>query len=171
MSKIILCGINELLVAEWKKLFNYDNVSVVKGSIFEQGADAIVAPGNSYGFMDGGLDLKISEFFDYKIAPKVKRIIRDRPGGKLDVGDALFVETEDTRIPYLIYAPTMVRPQSILGTDNTYRAMKAAMGCINLNYGKLQKVAVPGLGIGCGEMPPETAAKQMFKAFIEVGLK
>lgn len=170
VEKLILCDIHTKLSEAWRKYFDHPSVDIVTGSIFEQGADTIVAPGNCRAFMDGGLDMLISHFFNYTIEPRVQAVLYEKHGGQLPIGKAELVETEDARIPYLIYAPTMWRPQKIRGTNNVYLAMKATLECINANASKLNRIAIPGLGTGCGCMFPEDAAKQMWDAFAEVGL-
>ena len=66
--QLILCDTNQYVVEDWKKYLKEPFIEVVQGSILEQKADTMVAPGNSFGYMDGGLDLIIDRFFDFKFS-------------------------------------------------------------------------------------------------------
>lgn len=61
---IHLRDINPAVVDAWKAAFgDAHGVRVSCGSIFDLAADAIVSPANSFGHMDGGIDLVYSHFF------------------------------------------------------------------------------------------------------------
>ena len=84
-----------------------NDVTVTEEDIFELGADALVSPANSFGFMDGGIDHQISERLGWHIQDLVQKAIRARPLGELLVGEAIVVPTGDAQTPWLIAAPTM----------------------------------------------------------------
>lgn len=69
--KLYLLDLNRYMTEAWKKTFQYQNVEIVTGdfqvSIKEYKPEAIVAPGNSFGIMDGGLDLEIRNYFGMSI--------------------------------------------------------------------------------------------------------
>jgi hypothetical protein len=53
-----LRDIDKEVVQSWKRHFKgVENVNISSGDIFELKADAIVSPANSFGYMDGGIDL------------------------------------------------------------------------------------------------------------------
>lgn len=168
IEKIVLCDTNQKVVEAWEKIFKSDLVEITRGSVFEQKADALVAPGNSFAYMDGGLDWEICKYFGNIIQPNVQREIKKYKKNNtfLPVGEAILVKTNDTRFPYLIYAPTMDRPKHITGTDNVYKATKAIFECCK-EHPFLKSVAIPGLGTGVGNLLAEKAAEQMWKGFIE----
>jgi len=166
-SKIILCDINDRVVDSLDSYFKEYPVNIVKGSLFEQQTNVIATAGNSFGYMDGGIDLEICKFFGKMIEVYVQDMIRKKYDGLMPIGEAECVFTNDKRIPYLIYAPTMRLPQNIRGTDNVYNAMKGILKCVKSAFGKDDKIAIPGLGTGFGEMFPDEAAKQMKDAFLE----
>jgi O-acetyl-ADP-ribose deacetylase (regulator of RNase III) len=89
---------------------------------------------------------------------------------ELLVGEALVVPTENTRVPWLIVAPTMRVPMRVRTSINAYLAMKAILIAArnHATQPPLQTVAIPGLGTGIGEMSPEICAGQMWQAFREV---
>lgn len=178
MLNLVLADLNEELVAEWHQVFRgVDNVAVHHGSLFEVEGDAVVSPANSYGYMDGGLDLALSEYFGWHVQERLQERIKTYHHGELLVGMAEIVATDHAAIPFLISAPTM-RVPTVLGrnTPNPYLAMRAVL--ILVKYGKLGEdhpisavvhtVIVPGLGTGVGQVPPSVCANQMFQAVNDV---
>lgn len=95
-------------------------------------------------------------------------MIDQRYHGELPVGSAFIVPTDHQRITRLIVAPTMKTPRGIAGTDNVYRAMKAALLCGQAASPPVARLGVPGMGTGIGRMDPFDSADQMLKAFVEV---
>ncbi len=177
--KLILADIHEPLTLAWTKFFSEcGNVSVHHGSIFELDCDAIVSPANSFGFMDGGLDLLISRYLGWHVQERLQEIIKTKYHGELLVGQAEIVETSHEKIPYLISAPTMRVPKKIIKTVNAFLATRAIL--LLVKYGKMpdgkaisdivQTIAIPGLGTGVGELPPSICARQMRMAYDEIVL-
>lgn len=175
--RIHLVDINEDLTKAWKQVFNgIEKVSVHHQSIFDLSCDAIVSPANSFGFMNGGIDFAISKNLGWHIEKKLQERIRNQFFGELLVGQATVVTTDVTSFPYLISAPTMRTPMTILRSPNVYLAMKAIL--ILLKQGtfddgtpikeKVQSVAIPGLGTGVGQVPPLLCARQMRIAWEDV---
>jgi O-acetyl-ADP-ribose deacetylase (regulator of RNase III) len=144
-------------------------VIVTDCDIFEVGADALVSPANSFGFMDGGLDYQISERLGWHIQESVQAAIRARPLRELLVGEAVIVPT-GARTPWLIAAPTMRVPMRVRESVNAYLAMKAILLAARAHAGAIpiRSVAVPGLGTGIGKLSPRIAAGQMWQAYEEV---
>lgn len=172
-----LVGIEPKLTEAWKKVFKGINEVIVKeASIFDCPSDVIVSPANSFGFMNGGIDFSISKNLGWHIEKAVQKKIRAEFYGELLVGQALIVETAHKDFPYLISAPTMRTPMTILRSPNVYLAMKAILTL--LKYGKLDNgepisskvktVAIPGLGTGVGQVPPMMCARQMRMAWEDV---
>lgn len=177
MNKISLIGINEKLVQAWEAAFqNIPEVEVIHGSIFDHPRDAIVSPANSFGYMNGGLDFSISKNLGWHIEKDLQKRIREEFYGELLVGQAAAVETNHTDFPYLISAPTMRTPMTILRSPNVYLAMKAVL--VLWKDGKLKdgtplrevvkNIAIPGLGAGIGQVPPKVCATQMRIAWDDV---
>ncbi|WP_224996880.1 macro domain-containing protein [Cesiribacter sp. SM1] len=169
-KKIILVHKNSPELGQaWMNDFAFhSDVSVVDGDIFEQQCDAIVSPGNSFGFMDGGLDLIISKKLGWDIQKQLQAKIKSLPLGELLVGQALTISTANEP-KYVICAPTMRVPTSynISTSINAYLAMKAIL--LELaNHNEIETVAIPGLCTGTGNMEPAIASKQMFAAYEEI---
>jgi len=167
---IILCDVRPDLVRAWQRAFAaHPEVEVRRGDLLEVEADAYVSPANSYGIMDGGIDAALSARFRH-VQSNVSAAIGETHG-PLPVGKALVVETGDLDVPYLICAPTMELPSRVGNTENAFRAMSALLTAAELfNYANdnaITTIAIPGLCTGVGDMEPETAAKQMARAYSE----
>lgn len=147
-------------------------VTVVNGDILAVEKDSIMSPANSFGFMDGGIDQRISELFEFKVEALVQRAIKEKHGGELPVGAAEIIKTGLPRFKFLICAPTMRTPQNVAGTLNAYLAMRATLlSIIRFNDGseeEINSVVRPGLCTGVGRMPPERSARQMKAAYNQV---
>jgi O-acetyl-ADP-ribose deacetylase (regulator of RNase III) len=166
----ILSAIDPALIEAWKAFFSdIPNVVIHEGDITKLKVDAVVSPANSFGFMDGGLDLALSERLGWDLERTLMDRIKALPEGELLVGQAMTLETGDPEIPYLISAPTMRIPTNfnIDTSVNAYLAMKAILIAANKEIA-IQSVAIPGLCTGTGRMDPVIAAKQMFYAFEEI---
>ena len=172
MYKVKLCALDERLYEEWEKEFKDCDVKVIFGNILNQEADAIVSPGNSFGFMDGGLDYQLSEFFGWDLEKKLQENIRKKHEGELLVGMAEILGTGNKKIPYIVCAPTMRVPMVIPASANPYLATRGVFLSIN-NFNnrendKIKSVLVPGMGTGIGKVPYDICARQMRIAYEDV---
>lgn len=170
--QVVLVYLNDGLGEAWRSEFSgHHVVKVVQGDITQVACDAIVSPANSYGFMDGGLDLALSERFGWHLQAALQQQIRLLPERELLIGNALVIPTQNSDVPWLIAAPTMRVPMSfhIATSVNAYLAMKAIL-IAAMAHSSINAVAIPGLCTGVGRMPVETAAKQMRQAYEEVVL-
>ncbi|MEL1245785.1 macro domain-containing protein [Flavobacterium sp. DGU11] len=168
--KIILSALSTKLLDAWTVFFNSEeNVEIIQEDITTLKCDAVVSPANSFGFMDGGLDLALSERFGWGVQERLQQQIKGLPEGELLVGKAIAIETGDSDIPFLISAPTMRIPTSrdIDTSVNAYLAMKAIL-ITAVNDPRIASVAIPGLCTGTGNMEPLIAARQMFQAYREI---
>ena len=164
MLKIQLVYREEALGEAWRNDFaDCQNVEIISGDILQIPTDAIVSPANSFGFMDGGLDLHISETLGWHIEENLQKQIAQLDEKELLIGKSITIETGNDKIPYLISAPTMRVPMSfnIATSVNAYLAMKAILIAASKND-KIQTVSIPGLCTGCGRMPFHIASNQMF---------
>ena len=157
------------MVFAWTQIFaDYQNVSYRSASILKANVDAVVSPANSFGFMDGGIDLAYRSFFGLRIQRRVQQVIRDRYGEELPVGRAFVVPTGHDRITRMVIAPTMRTPQNIQGTDNVYLATRAALLAASEAAPAIERLGIPGMGTGIGGMDPFESAQQMLRAAVEV---
>jgi O-acetyl-ADP-ribose deacetylase (regulator of RNase III) len=171
--KILLYSLRTELSRAWKKeLGEKAYVEIIEGDLLDTPADAIVSPANSFGFMDGGLDYKISERFGWNIQDRLQRIIKEKHHGELLVGMAEIVETGNEVVRFVISAPTMRVPKSAKGSINAYLSTRAALLRINEHNQpdepNIRSVASPGMGTGVGEIPCDLASLQMRVAIEQV---
>lgn len=166
-----LTDLNQALVDAWRGAFaDCPRVHAERAGLFDRQVDALVSPANSFGFMDGGLDLKISERFGWALEGRVRQRLLDEHDGELPVGQAILAPTEDDHIPWLISAPTMRVPMRVDTTANAYLAFRAILRLVrahNLAHPDtpLRTISCPGLGTGEGRMPPHLCARQMRRAY------
>ena len=148
------------------------SVTVVHGDILRGRADAIVSPANSFGNMDGGVDLAYARFFPAGLEERLQAVIEDQYDGELPVGQATIVPTLHEAIPLMISAPTMRMPGNIARTVNVYVAFRAALLALERHRREagLDVVTMlsPAMGTGVGAMPVERAARQMRTAYDNV---
>jgi O-acetyl-ADP-ribose deacetylase (regulator of RNase III) len=169
--RIVLRAIDYGLVHAWEQSFRgVAQVEASQGSILTRRADAIVSPANSFGYMDGGLDLVYSQHFGWDVEGRVRRRLLAEYDGELPVGQALIVPTENADIPLLISAPTMRVPMNVAGTTNAYLAFRAVLITIRdhnrtARGPPIHTVLCPGLGTGEGRMPHDRCARQMRAAY------
>ncbi len=175
--KFYFTDINSKLTEAWDKVFHdIDDVVVNNQSIFDLSCDAIISPANSFGFMNGGIDFTISKNLGWHIEKRLQKLLREKYYGELLVGQAAIVETDNVQFPYLISAPTMRTPMTILRSPNIYLATKAIFTLLKEGRfedgtkisDKIKTVAIPGLGTGVGQMPPLLCARQMRIAWEDV---
>jgi len=179
--RIVLAAVGDDLADAWqRRCADLADVSIHRGSITDLSVDAVVSPANSFGFMDGGIDLLYSRHFGWQVQERLQELIRTRHHGELLVGTAEIVETSDTRIPFLIAAPTMRVPMVLTNTVNPYLATRAAL--LLIRHGVVasgaaagrrvsevvRSVAFPGLGTGVGRVTPDVCARQVRAAIEEV---
>lgn len=170
MLTVHLRDINAGVVKAWERAFaDVPGVTVSRGDIFEQAADAIVSPANSFGYMDGGIDLLYSRYFGWELETNLQSFLAERHYGELPVGQAVILATGHKSIPFLVSAPTMRVPMGIGDTANVYLAFRAALIAVLAHNadksGPIRSLLVPSLGTGIGEVAPERAARQMRLAY------
>lgn len=175
----------------WETEFSpYANIKVSSGDIFTgaPAADSIVSPANSFGFMDGGIDLVYSRHFGWQMQQRLQALINKDYNGELLVGEAAIIKTLSANdspakftdpklnkgklIKYLISAPTMRVPMDVNHTVNAYLAFSAVIKAVKKHNksvqnveDKITSVLCPGLGTAIGRMPAKRCAFQMRQAY------
>jgi O-acetyl-ADP-ribose deacetylase (regulator of RNase III) len=168
--KIRLCGRSAALVEAWRKDFaGATDVEITRGDILDLSADAIVSPANSFGFMDGGLDLIYSRRFGWGVQAQLQDLLQAEHDGELPVGQAVIVPTGDPAMPLLISAPTMRVPMDVSRTVNAYLAFRAVIR-VARQYNTsaatpIGSILCPGLATGAGRLSPEACSRQMQYAY------
>jgi hypothetical protein len=131
--KLILVDPNRELCECWKKQFRgLSHVEIVNGRFEKlEEFDCMVSAADSFGLMDGGVDLAISSYFGFELMDRVQeRIIRDYLGEQ-PVGTSIIVETGNTEHPFIAHTPTMRVPMTIATTDYVFAAMWAMLVAVH----------------------------------------
>jgi O-acetyl-ADP-ribose deacetylase (regulator of RNase III) len=165
----------EMMMAWLDAFSDYGPWNVGSDNILRAKADAIVSPANSYGFMDGGIDMAYRNHFGLGIQIVLQQVIERDWNGMLPIGEAVIVPTKNEAIPHLIAAPTMERPTDVSTTENAYIAMVAALRAVKRyntwaqdnDKAGIHRILAPGLCTGIGGMKVDTAARQMRRAVDE----
>ncbi|XP_056013767.1 uncharacterized protein LOC125675777 isoform X2 [Ostrea edulis] len=162
------------MVSAWKSRFpsSYKNVQV--------------SPANSFGCMDGGIDMVYSRHFGWQMQNRLQKVIREELDGEILVGQAVIIpayeeenppKEEDLKgcnegapIKYLVSAPTMRVPQSVENTVNAYLAFRAVVLAVQKHNARnpdsqIRSVLCPGLGTAVGMMDFKQCAQQMCLAY------
>lgn len=133
-----------------------DGLEVKCGDVFDNHFDALITPGNSYAFMDGGFDLIVSEKYGWSVQKNIRENwIKNCE--LIPVGGAVGEWVKNSKL--LIYAPTMEVPMNINNTWNVYLAMKAGLRYAYTTG--IKKVAFPAFCCGCGGINPLLFKKQL----------
>ena len=199
--KVHLRDYNTDMVKAWKDEEAFGDpkfknlVELSEGDIFKGGpaADAIVSPANSFGFMDGGIDMAYSLHFGWQMQERLQTLLRESYDGELPVGEAVVIPaySPETKlappnlpptknmgqpIKFLISAPTMRVPSNVDKTVNAYLAFRAILRAAKQHNQKktsnpIRTILCPGLGTAVGRMPYKMCAVQMRTAYEAVMFK
>jgi len=166
MFNLILFDINESLCKEFEKEFSsFSNVTILHTTLEKlPPCDCIVSPANSFGLMDGGIDLAITNYFGVQLMERVQKYIIKNYAGEQPIGTSFIIETQNEKHQYLAHTPTMKVPIDIRNTDYVYQAMKSMLLEVN-KHKEINSVACSGLGTATGRVPYSTASKQMALAY------
>ena len=85
--EIHLCALDPAMARAWSKYFaSQPNVVIHESDILAKKADAILSPANSFGFMDGGIDLAYSHLFGWDLQDRLQEKLHREHAGELPVG-------------------------------------------------------------------------------------
>ncbi len=196
--KLVLAGFDEKLHSEFVRAFSgFPEVECHQGRFEDVDFDCVVSAANSFGLMDGGVDQCITDLFGVQMMHRVQNRIIQEFAGEQPVGTSIivrgneFLEYQDTNseLPlenrflkpnkYVAHTPTMRIPQSVTGSDNAYKAMKAALLAVKAHNRmvdsgvapgetRINCLVTPGLATLTGRIPYDKAANQMALATYHV---
>ena len=129
------------------------NITVRRGSITTVQADAIVNPGNSFGYMGGGVAKAMKEIGGQVIEEEA---ITCSP---IQVGDAAITTAGDLVAKKVIHAPITHNPGEKTDSFKIEFALDAAIDAAE-NEG-MKSIALPAMGTGTGGLSEKEAAKTM----------
>jgi O-acetyl-ADP-ribose deacetylase (regulator of RNase III) len=169
---LLLVDVQKELCNHWEEYFSdYTDVKIHHGYFHTVSAtyECMVSPANSFGLMDGGIDLAIRNYFGMRVQYNVRKKIMKEYYGEQPVGTSMIIDTEHEDCPLLAHTPTMRVPTDISNTDHVYDAMFAMLRAV-ANHNKtsplkIKTVLCPGLGTATGCVPLEKAARQMALAW------
>ncbi len=168
--KIYLLDNNPVICKTWDLYFNGESdVEIVcdefKHFMDTTDVECIVSPANSFGKMDGGYDLAISEWFAWKQQSLVKEYISKHYYGEQPVGTSFILDT-GIKGKKLIHTPTMRTPGSIKEPLIVYQCMRTTL-MLALNNG-INSIVIPAFGGLCGGLSPQVICELMWKGYEQV---
>ena len=170
--KVTLCDKSQQVVAAWESRFvKNPEVELVAGDIFDCKTDALVIPGNSFGYLDRGLELQASELFGFELQDMLREKIRSEHNGELLVGEGFVIPCKEQlagkgSCSNLVYVSASRTPGDLTGSLNSYLAARGAfMAVANAAPGSISSIALPGIGTGSSGIAPEICARQMRYAY------
>jgi hypothetical protein len=166
--RLILADPDEAVRAAWKSQFDrWPEVEVRAEDILETRSDAILLPGNSFGFLSSGLELRVLERHGWDLEVDLRGRIRRDHAGELLVGQAIVLRPAGGRA--IVYAPVWRTPRKLAATVNVYLAVRGALlalgsgeaapGCPTIQP-PIESLAIPPLGIDAG-LDPRVSARQI----------
>jgi O-acetyl-ADP-ribose deacetylase (regulator of RNase III) len=175
-----LCDQNPAMIESWKEYFDeynssdtpdnfvfiHDNIVNLLNSMKDKEDITIISPSNSFGDMQGGIDLVYYNYFGYELEELVQKTILEQKAGELLVGDSIIIPIPHYKNMALIVAPTMRVPMNISESVNVYLAFRSIL--LTLQHTNFKNIIVPGLGTGIGKLSPNISAKQMETAYSNV---
>lgn len=162
----------------------YTNIEYTCGSVetIDPNYKAFISPGNSLGFMDGGIDYVYSRKMFPGVEQKIKAMIKGLSQESYLIQQGISLITRLGR-PYMkigsavcqivgpnsciIACPTMFLPHDVSMTQNAYNAFMAALLMVKKKSPNKTIIVCPALCCGYGKMSPEISADQIYRAYID----
>lgn len=139
-------------------LVNNDFESFIK----ENKVQCVVSPANSFGLMDGGYDLALTNWYGNQLQERVQKYIIDNYYGEQPVGSSFIIETnKDNQL--LIHTPTMRIPERIKDEKVIYQCMRTTLMLAKEN--NIESILIPMFGGSAGGVNPQIIAKLMRLAY------
>lgn len=184
--KIYLLDINKDMTDAWKRYFKcYTNVEIINDDFAtfmnnHPEIDTVVSPANSFGLMDGGYDLAITNYFGKQLMEDVQLEIIENWHGEQPVGTSISVPIKDARgknlfakdnigrksLMILIHTPTMRTPEVINDYRIIYQCMRTTL--IEAEEIDSRYVVIPAFGGSCGQVPYDEIARLMCLAYTQI---
>lgn len=112
--KLSLADNNLNLVIEWSKTFSkLPEVKILCANILDAAECYMVSAADSFGNIDGGIDLVYSDYFGWDLEKKVKNEIDQLTNSKLPVGSRIIIGANYSKILFLIVSPTLRMPEAL----------------------------------------------------------
>lgn len=166
------------MVDAWNKYFDHFGNVVIVHQMFDEfmktyKVEGIVSPSNSFGLMDGGYDLAISNWFGPELQKYVQEKILATYCGEQPVGTSFTCMAEyrhaiggGHECKMLIHTPTMRYPQRIKDHKIVYNCMRSCL--LEAMHNDMESVVIPAFGGACGDVPYNTIAYMMCRAYLQL---
>ncbi len=166
--RLVLCDERPEVLEAWRLQFaEVPGTEIVEGDPLAAAADALLLPGNSFGFLDVGLELEVFETYGIAVQDALRKKIREDFFGELLVGQAIALGPPDAPRA-LVYAPVWRVPCPLEGTANVYLAVRGALLALRGGTpgGTPKRLVVPAIGVGPpGGLHPGISARQTRYAY------
>jgi hypothetical protein len=164
--RLFLVDSDPAVLEAWRYQFaRWPEVEVREGRLLDTDAAALLLPGNSFGFLDSGLELEVVEALGPEIEEEIRSRIRKDHHGELLVGQALVVKPPGGGRT-VVYAPLWRTPRRLQGTIQPYLCLRGALLEVIRAGAGLPSLAVPALtGFERGDLDPRIMARQSRYAF------
>lgn len=161
---VYLLDINPKITKELKREFDsFNNVKVINDDFIHfmkthKDIECVVSPGNAFGYMDGGYDKAIIDYFGGELEQAVQRYIDKYLFGEQSVGTSFMVDIPKTN-KKLIHTPSMRLPSPIKDKAIIYQCMRTTLMCAT--EGKIHSIVIPSFGGLTGKVEPKVIARYM----------
>lgn len=102
--------------------------------------ECVVSPANSFGLMDGGYDLVLTQWYGNQLQERVQKYIIENFYGEQPVGTSFIIPTNKDN-QYLIHTPTMRTPQAIIDPRIIYQCMRTTL--IEAKKNNINSILIP----------------------------
>lgn len=158
----------------WDKYIAQNNLPVYSyhGEFGDFEKDALVIPIGSDGCIP---KVYVRYFGDPKLEQRFRAVVRDKHDGKLLLGQAAFIASNDSFFPYLIFVPIQ-RVDGVVGNEptNAYMTMRAVLDVWRFGIYKRKPVRhlvktmlIPILAPESGSFSLDTVVREQFRALAE----
>lgn len=152
-----------------KLYFQTENVKLInddfKNFIRKNKVQCVVSPANSFGLMDGGYDLALTEWYGNQLQERVQEYIIKNYYGEQPVGTSFIIETNKDN-QFLIHTPTMRTPEQIVDARIIYQCMRTTL--IEAKKNNIKSILIPMFGGSAGNVKPQIVSKMMLKAYTQI---
>ena len=154
----------------WERAFRgVPNVTVVCKEfdrfMYGNKVECVVSPANAYGFMDGGYDLAITQYFGEMLQISAQKYITQHYYGEQPVGTGFIIPIPNSDVK-LMHVPSMRVPSAVADPLVVYQCMRTVMMLALDN--NIQSIVIPAFGGGCGGMKEEQIAALMREGYDQV---
>lgn len=164
--KLILCDQDADALRGWRAQFQKrPEVEIRDEDILETEADAFLVPGNSFGFLDSGVELRVANAYGWEVQDELRERIGREYDGELLVGQAIVLRSPPRKT--LVYAPLWRTPRRLEGLTSVFLAVRAGLRAVtqDADTPSLESVAIPAMGLAGGELNPFISARQLRYAY------